>query len=84
MEEATVPQFDLNGGELCLNVAGTAMMNGKYAIVDDDEVAITLDPTSLTVNVDPQAIKYQSNIFTESQNLQSTLCYRQRQAISHL
>jgi hypothetical protein len=67
MEEATVPQFDGMVESYALNVAGTAMMNGKYAIVDDDEVAITLDPTSLTVNVDPQAVKYQSNIFTEAQ-----------------
>ncbi len=67
MEEATVPQFDGMVESYALNVAATAMINGKYNIIDDDEVVLTLDPTTLTVHVDPDAVKYRSNVFTNEQ-----------------
>lgn len=66
-EDATVPQFDGMVESYALNVASTAMVNGKYNIIDDDEVALTLDPTSLQVRVDPDAVKYRSIVFTDEQ-----------------
>lgn len=66
-EQATVPQFDGMVASYALDVASTAMINGKYAIVDDDEIVLTLDPSTLRVNVDPDAVRYQANVFTDEQ-----------------
>lgn len=66
-ENATVPQFDGMVESYALNVASTAMAKGTYTLVDDDEIVIHLDPSSITVAVDPEAVKYQANVFTEEQ-----------------
>lgn len=67
MEEATVPQYDNLVESYALSVAATARINGKYNIIDDDEVVITLDPTSLEVVVDPEAVKFRNNVITDAQ-----------------
>lgn len=66
-EDATVPQLDGMVESYALDVASTAYIMGKYTVVDDDKILITLDPSSLDVKVDPDAVRYGSNIFTDEQ-----------------
>lgn len=81
-EQATVPQFDGMVASYALDVASTATIKGKYVVVDDDEVMLTLDPASLKVNIDPEGVRYQSNVFTEEQKpvVDSLMPY----AVAHL
>lgn len=40
------------------SVTATASATGTYAYVDDDELVLTIDPSSLSVNVDPNDVVY--------------------------
>lgn len=41
---------------LTLTVSGNSKISGKWTVIDDDEVALVLDPSTLTVNVDSAAV----------------------------
>lgn len=41
---------------LGLTVSGRSTINGTWTVIDDDEVAISLDPSTLAVSVDPDAV----------------------------
>lgn len=47
-------------------IAATASMNGRYMPKedDDDDLLLSLDPSSLTVSVDPSGISYDENLLT--------------------
>ena len=46
------------------SVAATASISGTWKAIDDDELLITLDPNSLQVAVDPDAVALTSNPLT--------------------
>ncbi|MCC8112834.1 MAG: hypothetical protein LIP03_02340 [Bacteroidales bacterium] len=50
--------------------SGTATMSGtwQYAKGKDDEIVITFDPSSLDVQVQPEAVVQQENVFTSQQD----------------
>ncbi len=41
---------------LGLTVSGRSTISGTWTVIDDDEVAVSLDPSTLTVSVDPDAV----------------------------
>lgn len=51
---------------LQITASGTATITGVYQAKDDDELTISLDATSMTVNVDPDAVQLNYNIQTEN------------------
>lgn len=51
---------------LQITASGTATITGVYQAKDDDELTISLDATSMNVNVDPDAVKLNYNIATEN------------------
>ncbi len=51
---------------LQITATGTATITGVYQAKDDDELTISLDATSMSVNVDPDAVQLNYNIISES------------------
>lgn len=47
-----------------LSIASTGSITGTWTAVDDDEITVSLDPRSLTVTVDPDAVELSSGMFT--------------------
>lgn len=47
-----------------INIGATAVCSGTYLFKDDDEVVIAIDPASVKVSIDPQAVNYSENIAT--------------------
>lgn len=47
-----------------INIAATAVAVGQYRFVDDDEMIVVIDPASVKVTVDPDAVTYGSNVLT--------------------
>ena len=50
---------------LQITASGTAMITGVYQAKDDDELMISLDVTSMSVNVDPEAVQLNYNVLSE-------------------
>ena len=50
-----------------MSVAGTAVISGVYHFDDNDEVVMSLDPSTLNVNIDPQTVAYSENLITGAQ-----------------
>lgn len=48
-----------------ISVAGTAEIKGTYRVADDDEILISLDNASLTVNIPSSAIRFDESQFTQ-------------------
>lgn len=53
-----------------VTVTAIATAKGSYSIVDDDEIIIALDNSSITMNVDPDAVTYDSNVLTGADGAQ--------------
>ncbi len=64
--ENTMPFNDSISTPLQITASGTATITGVYQVKDDDEILISLDATSLSVNVDPDAVQLNYNILSES------------------
>ncbi len=47
---------------LTITASGTAVITGVYNVKDDDEVNLNLDATSLSISVDPEAVKLSYDI----------------------
>ncbi|MCM1520951.1 MAG: hypothetical protein NC098_09210 [Lachnoclostridium sp.] len=47
-----------------LSIASTGSITGTWTAIDDDEISVSLDPRSLLVNVDPDAVELSSGMFT--------------------
>ena len=41
---------------LRLSVSGRTAISGTWTVIDDDEISLSLDPQSLTVDIDPDAV----------------------------
>lgn len=48
-----------------ISAAATTSIQGSWSIIDDDEIALVLDPKSLQVKVDPEAVTVSNDIFTD-------------------
>lgn len=53
-----------------VSVAASASMTGTWAFIDDDDIAITLDPSSFTVKVDPDGITFAEDLVSGMQDPQ--------------
>ena len=49
---------------LTITASGTASITGVYQAKDDDDILLNLDTSSLTVNVDPEAVQLNYNVLT--------------------
>lgn len=51
------------------NIAATAWINGTYAYDEgeEDEIILTLNPSSLNVSIDPSGVAFSENMLTEAQ-----------------
>ncbi len=47
---------------LTITASGTAVITGSYRVKDDDEANLNLDATSLSISVDPDAVKLSYDI----------------------
>lgn len=48
-----------------ISAAATTSIQGTWTVIDDDEIALVLDPKSLQVKVDPEAVTVSNDIFTD-------------------
>lgn len=48
-----------------ISAAATTSIQGTWTVIDDDEIALVLDPKSLQVKVDPEAVSVSNDIFTD-------------------
>ncbi len=51
-----------------VSVAATSNIKGTYKFVDDDDIAVYLDDSTLEVSIDPKAVKFTANVLTGEQN----------------
>lgn len=63
--ENTMQSNDSIVTPLQITASGTATITGVYQVKDDDELTISLDATSMTVDVDSDAVQLNYNIVTE-------------------
>lgn len=50
-----------------ISVSAIATATGTYRFTDDDEMIIAIDPGSIRVSVDPEAVTYSENVLTGDQ-----------------
>lgn len=50
-----------------VSVTASAQAMGTYRFVDDDDIAIVIDPASVKVTLDPDAVSYGANVLTGQQ-----------------
>ena len=60
--ENAIPANDSIVTPLTITASGTAVITGVYNVKDDDEVNLNLDATSLSISVDPEAVKLSYDI----------------------
>lgn len=70
-----------------ISVSATASISGTYTFTDDDDMVLTLDYSTLTVHLDPEAITYNQNLLDNTQapaidSLRPILADRYRKAIT--
>jgi hypothetical protein len=87
--ENTVPFNDSIVTPLAITASGTATISGLYQVKDDDDMSLTLDSSSLSVNVDPDAVRLNYNILTENSssevvNLTGAAAMLASQQIGHI
>lgn len=49
---------------LSLTAAAKSTISGTWTVIDDDEIALTLNPQTLTVDVDPSTLVVEGNVLT--------------------
>ena len=54
-----------------INIGATAVCTGTYHFEDQDDVVIAIDPASIKVDIDPQAVNYSENIATRQDAAQT-------------
>lgn len=53
-------------GQVNMSASGRASVSGKWRATDDDEIVISLEPTSLQVSVDPEAVEMSVNPLSDT------------------
>lgn len=64
--ENTMPFNDSIVTPLQISASGTATITGVYQAKDDDELLISLDVTSMSVSVDPEAVSLNYNVLSQN------------------
>lgn len=64
--ENTMPFNDSIVTPLQISASGTAVISGVYQVKDHDELIISLDVTSMSVTVDPDAVALNYNVLTQN------------------
>lgn len=64
--ENTMPATDSIVTPLTITASGVATITGVYQAKDDDDIIINLDTSSLTVNVDPDAVQMNYDILSQN------------------
>lgn len=49
------------------NITGTAMINAKYAFDDDDDIILSLDASTMKVNIDPAGVSFTQNLVSDTE-----------------
>lgn len=62
VENAMQPNDTTAAAPIAITASGTATITGAYQAIDDDEIVITLEASSLSVSVDPEGVKLSYNI----------------------
>lgn len=62
--ENTMPANDSIVTPMTITASGTATITGVYQAKEDDELIINLDPSSLSIDVDPEAVQMNYNVLT--------------------
>lgn len=70
-----------------ISVSATASIQGTYTFTDHDDIAVTLDYSTLTVHLDPNAVTYNQNLIDgrqipELDSLRTSLADKYRASIS--
>ncbi len=60
--ENTIPANDSIVTPLTITASGTAAISGFYTVKDDDELKLNLDASTLSIAVDPEAVKLDYDI----------------------
>lgn len=63
--ENTLPANDSIVTPLTVSASGTVSITGYYQAKDDDDLLLTLDASTLTVNVDPDAVQLNYNVLSQ-------------------
>lgn len=61
----TMPSNDEVVTPLTITASGVATITGVYQVKDGDELILNLDASSLSINVDPDAVELKYNVLTE-------------------
>ncbi len=62
-----VPSNDSIVSEYEITVSGTSQISGTYVFEDDDDIIVSLDPQTLNITIDPEAVIFASNVLTDEQ-----------------
>lgn len=61
----TMPAGEEIVAPLTITASGTATITGVYQVKDDDELVLNLDASSLTFDVDPEAVELKYDLLTQ-------------------
>lgn len=61
----TMPATDEIVTPITITASGTATITGVYQAKDDDELILNLDASSLTIDVDPEAVELKYDVLTQ-------------------
>lgn len=73
---------------MTLTASAVSTINGTWTVIDDDEIALVLNPETLVVNMDPEAVTVANNVVTNNDNpsiekLKSGMVTTLRDGIKH-
>lgn len=51
-----------------LTASAVSTINGTWTVIDDDEIAVSLNPQTLVVTMDPEAVSVANNVVTNNDN----------------
>ena len=73
---------------MTLTASAVSTINGTWTVIDDDEIALVLNPETLVVNMDPEAVTVANNVVTNNDNpsiekLKSGMVTTLRHGIKH-
>ncbi len=61
---------DIENAAYEVSVAASASMTGSWTFIDDDDIAVSLDPATFTINVDPDGVTFAEDIVSGMQEPQ--------------
>lgn len=73
---------------IALTAAARSSIKGEWKVVDNDEITLSLDPSTLTVTVDPSGLAFNSTMLAEGlhpdiDSLRPAVCANLEQSLLH-